>query len=147
MAEDGEMDNRVYEQIQRLSEEGNQALKAKDHAGALKAFDAAYALVPEPKAIWDAAMWLKASIGDTYFELKQHDRALSAFLEARGCSTGAGNPFVALRLGQCYLELGRGEEARRFLFQAYTQEGTEIFSEQDPKYLDAIRSQIEPPGP
>jgi tetratricopeptide (TPR) repeat protein len=143
-----ELDDELHEQIQGLSEQGNEALEAKDYERAVRAFTAAYALVPEPKAVWDAALWLQASLGDTYFEQEQYERALEHFVEARGASTGAGNPFVALRLGQCHLELGHLDEARRFLFQAYLQEGTEIFEDQDPKYLDAIRSEIarSPPG-
>lgn len=140
---DDELDDAVYEQIERLSQQGNRALEAQDYDGAVKAFSAAYGLLPEPKAIWDAALWLKASLGDAYFEQKQYDRALSHFLDARGSATGAGNPFVALRLGECYFELGRGEEAKRFLLQAHMLEGDEIFEEEDPKYLAAIRGELQ----
>lgn len=94
------------------------------------------------KAIWDAALWLQASLGDTFFEQQQYERALAHFLDARASADGAGNPFVALRLGECYFELGRGEEAKRSLLQAHMTEGDESFEAEDPKYLEAIRAEL-----
>lgn len=141
-ADDMELDEGIYEQVQRLSAEGNDALGREDYDAAVQAFSAAYELLPEPKAIWEAAMWLQASLGDTYFLQGQYHKALAPFLNAHGSGSGAGNPFVALRLGECSYETDDLEQAKRYLLKAYMIEGDEIFASEDPKYLDLIRPEI-----
>jgi hypothetical protein len=56
-----------------------------------------------------------------------------------------GNPFLRLRLGQCMYELGETDEAANWLAGAYLLEGKELFSQDDPKYLEFIKSRLEPP--
>ncbi len=139
-----ELDEATYEEVERLSEEGNDALERGDHAAAIAAFNAAYELLPEPRPIWEAAMWLQASLGDVYFEQGEHEKARDALLDAHGSGSGAGNPFVALRLGEVYLELGEPEQAKRYLLKAHMIEGDEIFAEEDPKYFALIRDEVRP---
>jgi len=55
------------------------------------------------------------------------------------------NPFIQLRLGQCSYESGDMDNASQWLVRAYLSEGTKIFRDDDPKYLDFIKSQLKPP--
>jgi hypothetical protein len=55
------------------------------------------------------------------------------------------NPFLRLRLGQCLYELGEMKEAANWLAGAYLMEGQAIFAEDSPKYLEFVRSKLEPP--
>ncbi len=56
-----------------------------------------------------------------------------------------GNPFILLRLGQTYFELGNMKKAADELVRAYMGVGTEIFEGEDPKYFDLVRASILPP--
>ncbi len=61
------------------------------------------------------------------------------------CPDAIGNPFIHLRLGQCQYELGNEEQAADELARAYMVAGDEIFDTDDPKYLEFIKSKIQPP--
>ncbi len=63
------------------------------------------------------------------------------------CDGATANPFLRLRLGQCLLELGELNEAANWLAGAFLLEGNKIFDDDDPKYLDFIKSKLAaPPG-
>ncbi len=49
-----------------------------------------------------------------------------------------GPPFLHLQLGQCYFELGELEKTKTELMKAYSFEGEELFSKEDPKYLECL---------
>ncbi len=55
-----------------------------------------------------------------------------------------GNPFILLRLGQTYFELGNMKKAADELVRAYMGVGTEIFEGEDPKYFDLVRASTYP---
>jgi hypothetical protein len=68
-------------------------------------------------------------------------------MTAMRCAYGEpiGNPYLRFRLGQCMYELGEMREAANWLAGAYLSEGTKLFAHDDPKYLEFIKSQLEPP--
>jgi hypothetical protein len=70
-------------------------------------------------------------------------------MTAMKCAYGEplANPFLRLRLGQCMYETGDLKEAGNRLAPAYLLEGKALFEEDDPKYLEFVKSHLdEPPG-
>ena len=72
----------------------------------------------------------------------EYDVALDYLFEVLKCPEGLGNPFVSLRLGQCFYEKGNIDKAKDYLLQAYMLEGTDIFEDEDEKYYSCIENII-----
>lgn len=144
--EQEELDDELYEQIESLSEEGNEFVDEDDYAAALKKFKEALALVPEPKTKWEAAFWLYASIGDMYLFLEDHRASAEAFYNALNCPDGQESAFVHLRLGEVLFEIGEKEEALDNLLRAYMLEGKKLFENEEEKYFDFLKKNIEGMG-
>ena len=133
------MDDRTFERITQLSEEGNQLADDGQYDEAIEKFSEALKLVPEPKRDWEAGSWLSASIGDMYFLKGDHKNGLEYFYDSYASPDNAANPFINVRIGQCLLETGDDAKAKEFLLRAYMIEGDKIFSGEDEKYFDHIR--------
>lgn len=134
-----ELTDEIYDQIEELSEQGNDYCDEEKWEKAIKCFHKALELLPEPKEDWEAATWLYAALGDAFFFLEKYDEAVENLKRARMCSDGMANPFIFLRLGESYYELGEMELAKKHLFDAYMMEGTEIFEQEDEKYYELVR--------
>lgn len=91
--------------------------------------------MPKPKSDWQAATWVLAAIGDANFLSGDFIAGRDNLSKAMRCPGAIGNPFLHLRLGQCQLELGEQERAADELLRAYMAAGSEIFKDQNPKYL------------
>lgn len=137
-----ELDDKLYERIEELSEQGNEFADEEKYAEAKAKFKEAIELLPIPKTDWEAALWLYASIGDMCYMLNDYKECCDNMFDALNCPDGNGNPFVQLRLGQALYELGNMEKAKEHLLQAYMLDGEDIFEDQDKKYFDLIRSII-----
>nr|PMH63183.1 hypothetical protein BCU62_18460 [Enterovibrio norvegicus] len=105
----------------------------------LKAFDA----LPENKNNWEAATWIYVAIGDINFKNSDFDRCFKCFYNAVQCPKGLGNPFIHLRLGQMYFEMGDFEKSLDELTRAYMGAGLDILLEDDHKYLSFLENKIE----
>jgi len=138
-----ELDDDLYLEITRLSEEGNVLDDAGQPAAAMQKFMAALALLPDPAGEWEAATWLHASIGDMHFKLEDFEATRRAFLLASQGPGGMDNPFIHLRLGQAAFELGDLDAAADELTLAYRSEGLDIFDAEDPKYVEFLETRIE----
>jgi tetratricopeptide (TPR) repeat protein len=134
-----ELPDALYQQVTYLSERGNTLMDDGEPAKAAELFEKAFALLPEPKTEWEAATWLNASIGDALFAQEHYREALQYFLDALNCPDGISNPFVQLRLGECFYELGDRERASEYLLRAYMLAGREIFEDEPQKYFLAIK--------
>lgn len=130
-----ELDDDIYNKITELSEEGNKLFDYCEFDEAIEKFKEALDLVPEPKTIWEASLWLYTAIGDSYFMDDEYEKALDAMYDAYNCTDATENPFVNLRLGQCLFELEQMDKAEEFLLRAYMLDGTEIFKGEGKKYL------------
>lgn len=136
------IDDRIFERITLLSEEGNQLGDEERYDEAIEKFSEALELVPEPKRDWEAGNWLSASIGDMYFLKGDHKEALEYFYDAYVSPEEAANPFINMRIGQCLLETGDAVKAKEFLMRTYMTEGEKIFSGEDEKYFAHIKDSI-----
>ncbi|WP_223580666.1 hypothetical protein [Sphingobacterium sp. GVS05A] len=139
------MDDQILDKIDQLSEEGNAYCDEENFREAIRAWTEALNLIPSPQNVHAESLWLEASIGDAYFLEDDFENALPHFENAKGniIENAYENPFIMLRLGQCYLETANTESAQEYLLRAYMMEGKEIFEEESPKYFNFLADNVE----
>ncbi len=137
-----ELDSEVYNKVQELCDEGDDYADGEEFDEAIDVYFQALQLIPEPVYDYAAATWIYVAIGDAFFFLEKYDEALDNFMQALKCPDAIGNPFIVLRIGQCFYELKDMENAKKYLLQAYMIEGDEIFEEQEEKYFALISGLI-----
>ncbi|MGG3193164.1 tetratricopeptide repeat protein [Priestia aryabhattai] len=133
-----EMNKQLHQQIVKLCEEGDQFAELKQMSEAIASYQRALELVPEPKEKWSAATWIYGTLGDTYFLIKNYEDAIRSLEYALRCPDGNENPFLLLRLGESFYELGEFEKAKAYLYKAYQIEDYKIFFQEDDKYFKLI---------
>ncbi|CAK7031598.1 MAG: hypothetical protein DELT_02813 [Desulfovibrio sp.] len=127
-----ELPEDVQEALDEICEQGNEAMDENDPEEALAFFRQAVDILPEPAEKWEAYSWLCAAQGDAQFGMQDFTGALEQFREAYNLSDpDEVNPFVLLRLGQCFLRLGDEKNAAEYLLRAYMLEGEEIFEDDE----------------
>lgn len=141
-----ELDDSLKARIDSLSEQGNELQEIEEWDAAIAKFEEALSLVPDPLYAHEASTWLFVAIGDVAFESGQYERAQEAFRQAVLCPGAIGNPFVHLRRGQTYFELGNMKKAEDELAGAYMLGGAGIFRDQDPKYFEHLKTVLRPPA-
>ncbi|MCX2477844.1 hypothetical protein OQY15_02005 [Pedobacter sp. MC2016-15] len=143
-AEDGddEQDELTDEQqslMDEYCEKGNAEMDDENYAVAADWFTKAYAVLPDPKEDWEASGYITASLGDALFNEGKFAEAKEQLLIAHEFYSGEeSNPFVLLRLGEAYYELGDEKAALEYLLKAYEMEGAQLF-EDDKKYLKFLK--------
>lgn len=138
-----ELDEELFDQIQALAEEGNDFLDEDQFDAAVAKFEEAYSKLPQPAEEWEASTWLMASIGDAHFMKGDYAKSTETFYNAYNCPEGSINPFILLRLGQSLLETQDEPNATEYLLRAYMLEGSDIFADENPKYLEFLSSRVE----
>ena len=136
------MDDKIYNKIQELCECGDDLTDLEQYEDAIEKYTQALNLIPEPKYYYEASTWVYTAIGDALFYLENYSHALNMFQEALKCPDGIGNPFVLVRIGECFFETDSLDNAKNYLLQAYMVEGEEIFENEDEKYFEVIRDLI-----
>ena len=136
------MEDEIYDRIVELCEEGDELVEEDCYPEAIIRYEAALELVPNPKYIWEASTWIYTALGDVYLLQSQFQEALNQFQEALKCPDAIGNPFIQLRIGQCFFELEDIMKAREFLLKAYMLDGTEVFEDEEEKYFICIQPMI-----
>lgn len=127
-------------EIQRLCAAGDALAERKNFAAAIPTYWEAWDRLPEPKLEWEAATWVLAAIGDANFLGGDFVAGRDNLGTAMRCPGAIGNPFLHLRLGQCQFELGERDRAADELLRAYMGAGSDIFKDQDAKYLKFLQS-------
>lgn len=145
MSEVKELSEEIIEKIEELSEAGNELFDEEQYHQAIEVWEKALALIPEPQQFYAESQWLEVAIGDAYFSLENYAVALSYFQKAIGNigANGYENPFIVLRLGQCFLETNKLENAKEFLLRAYMLDGEEVFEEEDEKYFQFLKENVD----
>ncbi|QYA08733.1 tetratricopeptide repeat protein [Agrobacterium larrymoorei] len=136
-----EIPDDIYREVVRLSAIGDEHIEIDSPTKAISAWQRALDLLPNPKRVWDASVWLNASIGDAFLQLEDFDSSLSYFREAEVSADGFSNAFVQLGIGVSLYELGNTEQAKEHLLRSYMLEGEQIFSESDMKYLSFLKNE------
>ncbi|MDL2209370.1 tetratricopeptide repeat protein [Desulfovibrio sp. OttesenSCG-928-O18] len=125
-----ELSEDIQDALEEICDQGNEAMDEGNPAEALVFFQQALDILPAPADAWEAYGWIQAALGDAHFTMDEYGKALSCFHTAY---TFAGpeevNPFVLLRLGQCYRRLDDEKNAAEYLLRAYMLEGEDIFEE------------------
>lgn len=139
------MDDQTLDKIDQLSEEGNSYCDEENFREAIRVWTEALNLIPSPQNVHAESLWLEASIGDAYFLEDDFENALTHFENAKSniIENAYENPFIMLRLGQCYLETANTESAQEYLLRAYMMEGKEIFEEESPDYFNFLADNVE----
>jgi tetratricopeptide (TPR) repeat protein len=139
-----EVDDALYSRITELCEEGDEAQAEGEYKAAIVKYDEAWNLLPDPKEKWEASTWILSAIADACFLAGHKEAALETLRYAMTCPGAIGNPFLHMRLGQSLLDTD-GDEAQVVdeLLRAYMGAGEEIFEDEDPRYLDFLRSRVQ----
>ena len=122
---------------------GDSLAAAGDHDAAVKEYNQAWKLVPDPKNDWEASTWILAAIADSCFHLGKLKSARSALDYAMTCPGAIGNPFLHLRRGQILYEQNEPDAAADELMRAFMAEGYEVFENEDEKYLNFLASRAD----
>ncbi|AVS91625.1 hypothetical protein C8246_07235 [Paracidovorax avenae] len=130
----------IHQQVTALAEKANEALESGQPSVAIEPLQQALVMLPEPQTDWEAWTWLNGTLGEAYFDLCDYKMAKISFLDAMSGPDGISNPYLLLRAGQTLFELGELAQARHMLAKAHMQEGDELFSDEDPKYLAFLNS-------
>lgn len=138
-----ELEAKIYSEIQDLCAKGDHLAEQTNFSSAIEAYWKAFDLIPEPKTDWDTSTWILTAIGDANFLGNDFQAGVDNLSKAMHCPGAIGNPFIHMRLGQCQFEIGNLDRSADELIRAYALEGDEIFSEDDPKYLDFLKARIE----
>ena len=131
----------IRQMVDQLCQKGDQFAQIDQHDDALDKYEAAWALLPEPKTQWPAATWILMAAGDVYFEKRDFEAACGTLEESLNYPDGDQNAFILLRLGQSLFELGDLNAAANALEAALAQQGDSLFADEDPKYLDFLKTQ------
>ncbi|MBV8659733.1 MAG: tetratricopeptide repeat protein [Burkholderiales bacterium] len=138
-----ELPDHVYEEITALCKRGDELVNTGNHAEGRQLYVDALRLLPADHVNWNAATWIYVALGDSHFLEGSFEKSLRCFVNAVQCPEGLGNPFIHLRLGQSCFELGDLDKAADELTRAYMGAGLDIFLQDDPKYLDYLKTRIE----
>lgn len=138
-----ELDADTYDAIVRHCKAGDLSTESGVYATAIESYRAALTMIPHPRTDWNASTWVLGVLGDAYLFSQDYEQAAIVLEEAMHCPDGLGNPYLHLRLGQCYFDLGQSDMAADHLMRAYMGGGAELFSGQDDKYFAFLRSRAE----
>lgn len=134
-------------QIAEMCDQGHALIDRQELQGAFQLFSRALSLVPEPRHDVSATVRILAGLGEVYFRAGSYRQGREAFSEAMRCPGADGNPFLHLRLGQCEFQLENDDRATDELERAYMGAGWEIFSQEDPRYLEFLKARRKLPSP
>lgn len=134
----------MLEQIDKICEEGSELFDEDEYRRAIKVWEQAFRLIPEPKNKFSQSLWLHSSIGDAYFLLNDFKQSAAHFFAAKSNvdQNGYANPFIMLRLGQSYLELNDTVNAKEYLSRAYALGGKDLFDNEGKKYFDFLSKHV-----
>lgn len=138
-----ELSDVILDRIDAICEEADLLFEDEKSDEAIAKYNEALTLLPEPIEEYEPSAWLISSIGDVHFFDEKYEQALAQFEHALGCVDSEENPYLLLRVGQCHFELGDMAEAEDALHEAYAIEGEEIFEEEEPKYLEFLKTKME----
>jgi tetratricopeptide (TPR) repeat protein len=131
----------LRQMIDQLCRKGDQFAQIDQLDDALDQYEAAWALLPEPRNQWPAATWILMAAGDVYFEKRDFVTAAETLQESLDYPDGDSNAFILLRLGQSLFEMGDLNSASNALVAAHRSDGDAIFVDEDPKYLAFVKTQ------
>lgn len=128
------LDDKIFKKINTFNINAEQCIDKALFLEAIKEYQKAWNTLPEPKQLWDAALWIKVGQAECLLVQDNFEAGKQKLLEAMLCSGAVNNPLVHLLLGICCFELKDEKCALEELQIAYDLEGASIFQEGDEKY-------------
>ena len=142
-----ELPDEVFIEVQKLCAKGDDFAVDDLFDEALVQYKAAWEMLPDPREMWSATLWLLGAIGDVHYLRGDFPAGKAALMDAMTCFEEAPeNAFLRMRLGQCLFEMGELDTAAEWMGPAYTAEGESLFEDEDPKYLEFIQARLDTPG-
>jgi len=135
-----ELNEKKYKIILDLCAKGDNYLEKHNYTNAIKLYTKALALVPSPKERWEASTWIYTALGEAHFLNFNYRKALCEFMNAYNCPDGISNPFINLRIGQCFYKINDIDNSKEYLLRAYMLDGDKIFEKEPDIYLNIIKS-------
>ena len=133
-----DLDTATTHRIRTLCQEGYDAYDKAAYREALRSFYQAWLTIPKPQSNFEAAGWVLSAIGDSYFRLELFDQAIESLESALHCPKALGNPFIHLRLGQCYLDIGTTDLARKQFQKTKDNGGHALIAQLEKRYQTLI---------
>ncbi|HEY9281498.1 MAG TPA: hypothetical protein VIP51_15615 [Eoetvoesiella sp.] len=133
-----ELPDDIYQQIESLSEAGNECSDEGDFKGAIENWRQALAVLPEPSLDWEAATWLYASLGDAYYQLADYGMAKDALFIALSCPDGQGNAFIHYMMGKTLMRLNDAGAVDELL-RAYMLDGVDLFESDEDEGSESLK--------
>lgn len=134
----------LQQEIDRLCAQGDAHADQQRYPDALALYWMAWDLLPEPKIDCEAATWILAAVGDANFLGRDYVAGCDNLSTVMHCPGGMQIAFLHMRLGQCQYELGDHARAAVELRLAYDAGGPDLFTCEDPKYLECLDSTKKP---
>lgn len=135
-----ELEKNIHKKIKQYCKIGDAMVEKQKYDEAIDYYIKAKELLPEPIYVWEASSWIFTAIGEVYFIVENYYNAIVFFGEAEKSLGGKSNPFILLRIGQCYYELNELKKAEKYLYCAYSMQGEKIFEGEKLVYLDVIKN-------
>lgn len=135
------LEHKIFTKIEIFNNNAEQFIENERFSDAIKEYQKGWHTLPEPKQLWDAALWLKVGQAECFLALDDFKQGKQKLLDAMLCSGAVSNPLVHLLLGICCFELDERKIAREELQIAYDLEGSGIFQEGDEKYEQFLMQQ------
>ncbi len=126
--------DKIFNKIEAFQLQAEQLIENEQFSAAIKEYQKAWNTLPEPKQLWDAALWIKVGQAECLLATESYAQAKKILLEAILCSGAVSNPLVHLLLGISYFESNELQSAQTELQIAYDLEGIDIFQDDDQKY-------------
>lgn len=137
------LSNKLTKKIDILIKIGDILAKNKRFSLAMKQYQKALDLLPPPKSFWEINTRIYVALADICFFTGKYQKGLDYLFEAQICFDVRNDPFIMLRIGQCFFELDRLDKARVYLYRAYSTAGKKVFDKEDRKYLEFLEKSLE----
>ena len=134
------LSDQLYDAIMHQMNKGDEAFEKEAFDAALKHYERALALIPQPQTDWEIALHTYVALGDCYFNLDNYQATNDCYNRALLCPDGLECGYVRLSLGESLYKPNCIEKAKDSLMRAYMPEDEEIFD--DDKYFDIIKNLI-----
>lgn len=132
----------LYNKILTCCNIGDKLIDQGKYYDGINKYMEAFEYVPDPKYKYEASTWICAAIGDAYFKSNKYEESKNSFFDALNYPKGIDNPFIYLRIGQCFYNLNNIKKAEEFFVKAYMLGGNDIFNDEDDKYFKVIKNII-----
>ena len=135
---DKQLPKETFDKIISYCVAGDLYLEKKQHDQALENYTNALSVIPSPKEIWHAYIWLLWALAETHF-LKTDFQNAQSFYQRINETTDPEkiDPLIHLRLAQCHFKLGKINEADRDLKKSLVP--YDLSELENPIYWEIIR--------